>query len=462
VSIRKSEGVTSTERLLADLCERSFLRLWSWPNPFKDDRHELCDLIAVFDDHVFLFFDREKNLVDLADDENGVLWNRWKTRVIDNQIATAHGAERYIRSGRAVYINNKCHTHFPLQIPRSNPIIHKIIVAHGAAEACMAHSDMNINGSLGIVYGRDDKLPQYPFVIGLNKDRPVHVLDSSNIEIIMQELNTFSDFSRYLDEKTSDIKFLDSIAYCGEEDLVAHYLLNLSSESGRHFIGTKEPDVNGIVIGEGLWSDFVKLPQYKATKIANSTSYLWDSIIQKTCDNRLRNTLGGNADVFLGKSAIREMAKEPRFMRRALTDKMRDAITKFPNDPDRLTRHVNLMPSYYPNVGYVFLQLWVPMSDRNSDYREKRLSILELACGAAKNFRPSLEKIVGIGVDAPKLTSSTAEDFILLECAEWSTDQETYYEHLNSGWNFFRSSGVQKTERTVSEFINVRLEDLEN
>ena len=53
--IIKSEGVTRTERLLAQFCDRSFLRLWSYPNPFKKDRAELCDLLAVFENHVFIF-----------------------------------------------------------------------------------------------------------------------------------------------------------------------------------------------------------------------------------------------------------------------------------------------------------------------------------------------------------------------------------------------------------------------
>jgi hypothetical protein len=460
MSITKSEGVTPTERLLADLCERSFLRLWSWPNPFKDDRHELCDLIAVFENHVFLFFDREKNLADLADDEKGVLWNRWKTRVIDNQIATAHGAERYLRSGRAVFIDNKCQTQFPLPIPKHNPIFHKIVVAHGAAEACKANSDANINGSLGISYGLEDAPSEHPFIIRLDKEKPIHIFDSANLELIMQELDTFSDLSRYLDEKVTAIGQLDSLIYCGEEDLVAHYFLNLTPERGTHFIGTKEPGINGISIGEGLWADFVKLPQYKATKAANAASYLWDHLIQKTSENRLRGTLGGNADVFMGKSAIREMAKEPRFMRRALTDKMRDSIEKFPSTPDRLTRNVNLMPSYYPDVAYVFLQLWIPPSHRGGDYREKRLMLLELACGAAKNFMPQFKRIIGIGIDAPKLTKTNAEDFILIECAEWSLEQKTYYDDLNRDWNFFRSSSMQWSEETVTEFINVRREDL--
>jgi hypothetical protein len=58
--IIKLRGVTKTEHLLADFCERSSLKLWSYPNPFKEDAHELCDLLVVFGNHVLIFFDREK------------------------------------------------------------------------------------------------------------------------------------------------------------------------------------------------------------------------------------------------------------------------------------------------------------------------------------------------------------------------------------------------------------------
>ena len=51
--IDKPGGGTPTERLLSTLCEKTFLKLWSGPNPRKDDGKELCDLIAIFDNHVF-------------------------------------------------------------------------------------------------------------------------------------------------------------------------------------------------------------------------------------------------------------------------------------------------------------------------------------------------------------------------------------------------------------------------
>lgn len=92
--VNKSSGVTATERMLADFCERSFLKLWSYPNPYKDDGHELCDLLAVFDNDVFVFFDREAVLPDAPEKDPQVLWDRWKRNVIDRQMKTAHGAER--------------------------------------------------------------------------------------------------------------------------------------------------------------------------------------------------------------------------------------------------------------------------------------------------------------------------------------------------------------------------------
>lgn len=79
----KRTGVTATERLLAEFCERSFLKLWSDPNPYKDDRHELCELLTVFDDTLFIFFDRERTLPELSEEDSQVLWDRWKRNVID-------------------------------------------------------------------------------------------------------------------------------------------------------------------------------------------------------------------------------------------------------------------------------------------------------------------------------------------------------------------------------------------
>ncbi|MGB9165545.1 MAG: hypothetical protein WCC41_14025, partial [Rhodomicrobium sp.] len=98
--IQKATGTTRTELLLGKLAEASFLSIWSWPRPFKEDGKELCDLIAIFEDRVLVFFDRESRVFDTSDRDPELVWERWKRQVIDKQIATARGAERYLRSGR--------------------------------------------------------------------------------------------------------------------------------------------------------------------------------------------------------------------------------------------------------------------------------------------------------------------------------------------------------------------------
>lgn len=459
-AITRSPGVTPTERLLARLCDQSFLRLWSYPNPFKDDGHELCDLLAVFGDRVFVFFDREIALADTPEKDPQVQWQRWKRKVIDAQARTAHGAERYLRSGRKVYLDARREISFPIPMDPKNLVVHKIIVAHGAMEACKKFASANIYGSLAISYGarapaRSGDSP-FPFMIEVDKAAPIHVLDSHNLPIVLSELDTIADLSTYLDAKAKAIARYDFLSYCGEEDLLAHYMLNFDSSTNEHFIGTKDTGINGVLIGEGEWKDFVEGDLYRRTKHANRVSYLWDEILQVTCDNALKGKLLGDADLMQGPSAPLEMAKEPRFHRRALSAEMQRVIRNFPDPDGRMHRHVAFMPSFYAGKGYVFLQVGVTPDIRvQTDFRAKRREILRIACGAARNAMPGLEMVVGIGIEAPKFTRESAEDFLLMNCAEWSDDERASYEQENAEWGFFCSPSLRKTHRTVKEFVTL-------
>ena len=453
MAITKSKGVTETERLLADLCDQTFLKLWSYPNPVKDDGHELCDLLAVFEKHVFIFFDRNKKLAHTTEKDPLVLWSRWKRNVIEAQIKTAHGAERYIATGRSIYLDGKRQVPFPFAIDVNEMVIHKIIIAHGAKEACENFSDENIYGSLGIEYGKADNLFHTPFMICIDKENPVHVFDSHNLSIILSELDTVFDFSMYLDSKLRAIATFDSLMYCGEEDLLAHYYANFDEETKRHFIGTRDTSFNAVMIGEGEWKDFIELDLYKKTKYANKVSYLWDELIQKTSQNSLTGKLLGD-DPLSGRSAIHEMAKEPRFMRRALSEKIIKVIQNFPEPTSGLMRHMSFMPSFSSSNGYVFLQLFTSESIRNElDYREKRQAILEIACAAAKNKFPELKTVVGIAIDAPKYVKENSEDFLLMDCEGWTEERKKYYEELNNGWDFFRTSSLIQTHNVAKEFL---------
>ena len=455
--ITKSSGVTETERMLAEFCERSFLKLWSYSNPFNDSKngHELCDLVAVFGDYVFIFFDRENQTPDVPDKDPQILWDRWKKNVIDRQVKTAHGAEQYIKSGRPIFLDAKRTRPFPLAIDPQKAIIHKIVVAHGAKEACERASDQNVYGSLAISYCETDVNQTQPFIIEIDRRNPVHIFDNHNFSIVLGELDTVSDFSNYLDEKLRAVAKFDSLLYCGEEDLLGHYLLNYDEETKRHIIGTNRDDVNSVMIGEGEWNDFIKTDLYKNTKEEDQISYFWDELIQRTCQNALNGTLGGNSDILRGQSAIFEMVKEPRFVRRALADRIRRTIMNFPDDPGQFTRQVTFLPSHLPDVGYVFFQLRVSEAYRKQpDYLDKRRTLLEIACCAAKNKFPQLTKVIGIGMDAPKFAGDTnSEDFILLPCETWPDDMRTYYEEQNREWKFFGTPQLEQYNEHVTQFV---------
>jgi hypothetical protein len=450
----KSFGVTATERMLAEFCERSFLKLWSYTNPYKDDGHELCDLLAVFGHYLFVFFDRENELPEVPGKDPMILWDRWKRNVIDRQVRTAHGAERYIRSGRLIFLDAKGTKPFPLAIDKNRAVIRKIIVAHGAKEACERASPRNIYGSLAITYTETAGGPTEPFHIEIGKRDPVHILDSHNVPIVLGELNTVSDFSAYLDEKVRSTSVLDYLTYYGEEDLLGHYLLNYDDATKRHLIGPKKDRIDGVMIGEGEWHSFIQTDLYKNTKKEDRISYFWDDLIQRTCQNSLDGTLGGNSDILRGQSAIYEMVKEPRFMRRGLAEKMLTAVERFP-DTGPFSRRVTFLPSFQPNVGYVLLQLRAPDAFRaEAGYREKRQFLLEIACGAAKNNFPHLAKVIGIGIDAPKFSGGTvAEDFILMPCEKWTDDMRAHYEVQNEQWKFFGTPDLRQFNDRVTQFV---------
>jgi hypothetical protein len=112
-----------------------------------------------------------------------------------------------------------------------------------------------------------------------------------------------------------------------------------------------------------------------------------------------------------------------------------------------------IFPSFYKDKAYIFLQFRAKNELTHTvDFREKRIEMLRIACGAAKNARPELNWVIGICIDAPKFHSSVAEDFILLKCDNWSEAEKLKYQKENEGFRFFETKNFTKYRKTVSEF----------
>ena len=101
--IERGIPVNTTEKTLSDLCDLAFLKLWSFPNPYKEPGKELCDVLVVFDNNIIIF-----SVKNIKYNENKGLagWQRWKRKAIDESITQINGAEKWIKNHPdQIYLN---------------------------------------------------------------------------------------------------------------------------------------------------------------------------------------------------------------------------------------------------------------------------------------------------------------------------------------------------------------------
>lgn len=104
---QRAAGLTPSERLLAEIADRSFLKLWTYPNPYKELNRELADLIVVFGDDVLLFSDKGGAYPESGDQT--LDWTRYYRSAITQSAAQLRTAEHWIRrSPDRVYLDVRC------------------------------------------------------------------------------------------------------------------------------------------------------------------------------------------------------------------------------------------------------------------------------------------------------------------------------------------------------------------
>ncbi|WP_191084336.1 YecA family protein [Roseococcus microcysteis] len=412
--------VTPTEGRLSELCANSFLRLWCFPNPARDDGKELCDALVVFGEYIIIFFDRERVLRITEDQKTNELnWKRWQRKCINNQIDSLEGAERYIKSGRSIFLNRNKHTSLDAIVPKNAKFI-KILVAHGAHNACKAYRPENIYGSLAVIYSKSPEIDfSMPFVIQLDSNNPVHVLDGHNFALILRELDTISDFISYIIEKERAISQVEYFNYCGEEDLLGYYMRSFDKISNNRVL-IKDRDATGFMVEEGFWQSFVKDAIYRNTKKSNQSSYLWDRFIEKLFSFiSLAEFKAGR--FHQSDSPLFQMAKEPRFYRRMLSNRLNVAFKEFPAQVAGPTRKITLISSLTDEVVYIFVQIhgFVGVI---SDITAARHRLLEVSSFSALDRLPDKKKAIGFIFTAPKFSKDFDVEVITLNREDLSVE----------------------------------------
>ena len=219
--------MTKTEELVFKLCRKSFLSLWSYPNPRGKKGKELCDILIVCEPDIIIFSVKEVAFKNTGDQ---VGWERWRRTAIEESASQIAGAERWIAANPNVITRDG---EPGLPFPASCRV-HRIAVALGS------------EGEVPMTFGDFGK--------GF-----VHVFDEESLHTLMQELDTISDFVKYLVDKEAFYRAgkLTLFDGGGEEDLLAFYLA-----TGRKF--PEEPDL--IVLDNDLWETFKKDPEFQAKR----------------------------------------------------------------------------------------------------------------------------------------------------------------------------------------------------
>lgn len=401
---RKSEGLTESEAILARLCERSFLKLWTYPNLFKQPGKELIDLMVVFRNDVLLFSDKSCAYPDTGDAT--LDWRRWFSRAIAKSAHQVRQAERWLRTqpGEA-FLDAAAKEKLPIALPPPAAMtVHRICVATGAADRCRRETGQPM---LGIDLTIADA--EAPLRIGTVTEAGgfLHVFDSHGLELVLTELDTVSDFVAYLEAKaalTAGGRFKGPPT---EADLLAYYL-----HHGRTFPAAAED----FVLEPNLWPQVATQPAFVEGNRLNRVHRTWDRLIEYVTGQFLAEQLEFGNGLTMGdyERLVRIMAGESRFYRRLLSQWIEQRAERVGDGWIG-----SMLPSEHPDILYVLLIGPGAPRDDYAAYRADRSRQLVLRCYAAKTARPVARFIVGIGLDGAAQRGSS-EDLVYLDTAGWS------------------------------------------
>ncbi len=449
-AVIKAKGVTPSERYLAKLADKSFLDLWSYPSPYRDqkqgnhgDGKEICDLLVTCGSYIIIFSEKT---VAWPGGDLVVAWSRWAKRAIRDATKQVRGAKRWItKYPDRIFLDRDCKKRFPVNFPSaSKRIIHKVVVANGASESCKK-TIPNSSGSLIIRPDiKGDKhwsgnLGQVsPFYIGdVDPDGSfIHIFNEHSLDIVMNELDTVRDFVDYLDKKTQLVRSGRLIQADGEENLLAYYAIRIN-ENGEHDFTPKDCPLK---IDNSHYDYFINDPQYLARTDADQISYLWDELIKTFTNHMLSGTSVtlGEYKFQLNKNelGVRYMALERRFSRRGHGEAIRGAlevgVTKnmfFRMMIQGEGARNNETAFFIFTVRYQGTSIEAPEYEQ---YRTKRTEIAQIYAKGILERYSYLKRVVGIACEPLGQSHGTSEDMVYAEQVAWTEDERSEIrEHCN-------------------------------
>jgi hypothetical protein len=436
--IERADGITESERYLKKLCDWTFLSLWSYSGVYSDkgltqnqQGKEVCDLLVIFENHVIIFSDKDCQFPNSGN--LSVDWNRWFKKSIQQSAQQLWGAERWIKEyPNRLFLNNRCTQKFPLYIPDlTTAKFHLIAIAHGSYARCC--QEFGGTGRLRIktfIEGSShniETISDSPFCIGdIDPNKTfVHVLDDVSLDLVMNTLDTVSDFVAYLTKKEELFRSECNILAASELELLAHYHNSISDDGEREFV--IPINLNGqraeVILEKGCWEKFQHSPGRKVKLEEDIISYSWDRLIERISYYSLQEKLYFSSDLTIAEqeTILRFLAQENRFHRRILAKTLCDLVCSAPTDETITVRYIRPLSSR--GVCYVFMVFPHPDWMTYEEYRQMRRNELDLRCETAKLHFPNARHILGIATESIILgNEGRSEDISHRDVTEWTSE----------------------------------------
>ncbi len=229
--------MNDSERLVAALSEKTFLSLWSYPNPIRsDNKKELCDLLVICNPYIFIISVKEISIAETGSYE--IESDRWDRKAIEKSYKQIYGAERALCDGVEIASHDGSEI---LDLPKlDEKHVFRIAIALGRGE-------------------------RFPLRFGDFGSGFVDVLDEISLNVLLTELDTITDFVTYLKMKETFFERGGRIITDGEENLLAIYL-----HQGRQF----PTNYDELHIDSSTWEEFTKKDEYIRKKEEDKQSYI--------------------------------------------------------------------------------------------------------------------------------------------------------------------------------------------
>ncbi|AVH63862.1 nuclease-related domain-containing protein [Nostoc sp. 'Peltigera membranacea cyanobiont' N6] len=387
-----NKPVNDSEEFVYQVCNKSFLSLWSYANPTGKNSKELCDILVVCEPDIIIISVKDIKLTDSGDIETD--WQRWLRKAVKGSVDQIYGAEKRIKSTSHV------------------------IRSDGSQGLSFPSSDVQRIHRIAVALGGDNKVP---IEFGDFGKGFIHVFDRVSFEIILRELDTITDFVQYLIDKENLYYSGKETVFEGyEEDLLGYYIHN-----GRSY----PQDFDVIILGSNIWDEIINKPEYKAKKEADRNSYMWDKLIENISEDVLNNNLEFGPDLNQSELALRAMARETLFVRRILGKSFSDFMDLA---AQRIIESRTLI-SPESNIAYVFL------AKPHGEDRQYRVSELGGRCFVVRGLQQNCKTIIGIATEQYQPGKGFSFDIIYLHKQTWTAEDQKQLEYAQREFGWFAS-----------------------